>query len=99
MSIYQHLIDRNSNLQELLLKTKYDNLSLIPCDMDLAGCEIEMAKDEDHLIRLRNIIQPFKDTDPADYMLMDCCSTLRRLGQVQGKCPCSGHQKTRAGGV
>lgn len=75
-SIYQHLIDRDSNIGELLLETKYENLSLIPCDMDLAGCEIEMAKDEDHLVRLRNIIQPFKDTDPANYLLMDCPPSL-----------------------
>lgn len=75
-SIYQHLINRDSNIGELLLETKYENLSLIPCDMDLAGCEIEMAKDEDHLVRLRNVIQPFKDTDPANYLLMDCPPSL-----------------------
>ncbi len=75
-SIYQHLMDRNGNLGELLLATKYENLSLIPCDMDLAGCEIEMAREDDHLVRLRNIIQPFKDTNPADYMLMDCPPSL-----------------------
>jgi len=75
-SIYRHLISRNPNLHELLLETKYENLSLIPCDMDLAGCEIEMAKDDDHLVRLRNIIQPFKDTDPADFLLIDCPPSL-----------------------
>ena len=75
-SIYQHLVARSSNLQELLLPTKYDNLFLIPCDMDLAGCEIEMAKEEDHLVRLRNVIQPFKKTNPADYLLMDCPPSL-----------------------
>jgi chromosome partitioning protein len=75
-SIYQHLMDRNSNLGELLLTTKYENLSLIPCDMDLAGCEIEVAREDDHLVRLRNIIQPFKATNPADYMLMDCPPSL-----------------------
>ncbi|MDF1756124.1 MAG: ParA family protein [Verrucomicrobiales bacterium] len=75
-SIYQHLISRNSHLEDLLLKTKYDHLSLIPCDMDLAGCEIEMAKEEDHLVRLRNIIQPFKDRHPADFLLMDCPPSL-----------------------
>lgn len=75
-SIYQHLVSRNSNLADLLLETKYENLRLIPCDMDLAGCEIELAKEDDHLVRLRNIIQPFKDTAPADYLLMDCPPSL-----------------------
>jgi chromosome partitioning protein len=75
-SIYQHLVSRDPNIGELLLDTKYENLQLIPCDMDLAGCEIEMAKDDDHLIRLRNMIQPFKETNPADYLLMDCPPSL-----------------------
>lgn len=75
-SIYQHLVSRNSDIGELRLQTKYENLQLIPCDMDLAGCEIEMAKDDDHLVRLRNIIQPFKDTKEADFMLMDCPPSL-----------------------
>ncbi len=75
-SVYQHLMDRNSHIGELLLDTKYENLHLIPCDMDLAGCEIELAKEDDHLVRLRELIQEYKQTDPADYLLMDCPPSL-----------------------
>lgn len=74
-SIYQHLIG-GGDVQELVVKTKYDNLSLIPCDMDLAGCEIEMAREDDHLVRLRNLLEPFKRTNDADYILIDCPPSL-----------------------
>ncbi len=74
-SIYQYLIG-GGDVAELVVPTKYENLSLIPCDMDLAGCEIEMAREDDHLVRLRNLLAPFKQTDAADYMLIDCPPSL-----------------------
>lgn len=74
-SIYQSLIG-GGEVETLVQPTKYENLSLIPCDMDLAGCEIEMAREDDHLVRLRNLLQPFKEKDPADYLLIDCPPSL-----------------------
>ncbi|MEM7699321.1 MAG: ParA family protein [Verrucomicrobiota bacterium] len=74
-SIYQHLIG-GGDVGELVRETKYKNLSIIPCDMDLAGCEIEMAREDDHLVRLRNLLAPFTRTDAADYVLMDCPPSL-----------------------
>jgi len=76
-SIYQMLI-HGGDIAELVLPTKYANLSIIPCDMDLAGCEIEMAQEDDHLTRLRKLIAPFKEQhfDDYDYMLIDCPPSL-----------------------
>ena len=74
-SIYQSLIG-GGEVADLVVPTKYDNLSIIPCDMDLAGCEIEMAKEDDHLVRLRNLLEPFKATEIADYILIDCPPSL-----------------------
>ena len=74
-SVYQALMG-DSPIADLVLQTKYENLSLIPCDMDLAGCEIEMAREDDHLIRLRGILEEFRKDDPADYMLIDCPPSL-----------------------
>ncbi|MEM9283308.1 MAG: ParA family protein [Verrucomicrobiota bacterium] len=73
--IYQSLIE-GANVADLVLSTKYENLFLIPSDMDLAGSEIEMAKEEDHLIRLRNLLFPYKELNPFDYMLIDCPPSL-----------------------
>lgn len=74
-SIYQSLIG-GGRVADLVVPTKYENLFLIPCDMDLAGCEIEMAREDDHLVRLRNLLEPFKAETDADYMLIDCPPSL-----------------------
>ncbi len=74
-SIYQRLLG-GGDVSDLVMRTKYENLFLIPCDMDLAGCEIEMAREDDHLVRLKRLLTPFKTNFPADYMLIDCPPSL-----------------------
>jgi chromosome partitioning protein len=74
-SIYQSLIG-GGRVEDLVIPTQYHNLSLIPCDMDLAGCEIEMAREDDHLVRLRRLLEPFKRTGLAEYLLVDCPPSL-----------------------
>lgn len=76
-SIYQALVN-GGDVAPLVVRTQYENLSLIPCDMDLAGCEIEMAQADDHLVRLRNLLQPFKEEHghEFDYLLIDCPPSL-----------------------
>ncbi len=74
-SIYQVLVG-GGNVGDLVVPTKYENLSMIPCDMDLAGCEIELAREDDHLVRLRQLLEPFKQENPADYLLIDCPPSL-----------------------
>ncbi len=75
-SVYQSLIQGNSDMNRLCVQTKYPNLSIIPSDMDLAGCEIELARDDDHLIRLRRLLHDFRPQAPYDAMLMDCPPSL-----------------------
>ncbi|MCB1234105.1 MAG: ParA family protein, partial [Verrucomicrobiae bacterium] len=74
-SIYQSLIG-GGNVADLVIPTKYENLSLIPCDMDLAGCEIELARADDHLVRLRSLLREFKKTGMADFVFLDCPPSL-----------------------
>lgn len=74
-SIYQSLIG-GGRVADLVVPTKYDNLSIIPCDMDLAGCEIEMAQEDDHLVRLRNLLEPYKTQGDADYIFIDSPPSL-----------------------
>lgn len=74
-SIYQSLIG-GGRVEDLVIPTPYFNLSIIPCDMDLAGCEIEMAREDDHLVRLRRLLEPFKKTGLAEYLLVDCPPSL-----------------------
>ena len=74
-SIYETLINGKS-IEELIVATKYLNLSLIPSDMDLAGCEVELARGDDHLARLRAVLKQFKETRMADYLFLDCPPSL-----------------------
>jgi len=74
-SIYQSLVG-GGEVSDLVVPTKYENFSIIPCDMDLAGCEIELAREEDHLVRLRELLKPFQERSPADYLLIDCPPSL-----------------------
>ncbi len=74
-SIYQALIN-GGRVADLVTPTKYPNLSLIPSDLELAGCEIELARADDHLVRLRRILREFKSTDAADYLFLDCPPSL-----------------------
>ncbi len=74
-SIYQSLIG-GGDVADLVVATKYENLSVIPCDMDLAGCEIEMAREDDHLVRLKNLLHAYREKSEFDYLFMDCPPSL-----------------------
>ena len=74
-SIYDTLIE-GADVAALIKPTKYENLSLIPCDLQLAGCEIELARADDHLVRLREILYGYRTVADADYMLIDCPPSL-----------------------
>lgn len=56
--------------------TRLDSLSMITSSMDLAGVEIELAKSEDHLTRLRHTLAPIRQTGRFDFILMDCPPSL-----------------------
>jgi chromosome partitioning protein len=77
-SIYQSLLD-STTIDHLIEPTHYENLSIIPSDMDLAGVEIELARADDHLVRLRRILHYFRanlEPERFDYMLIDCPPSL-----------------------
>lgn len=70
-SIYSALIGERSAV-ELVLPTRIKNLSLIPSDLDLAGAEIEVARMDDHMMRLRVAFESLRKQNLFDYLLMDC---------------------------
>jgi chromosome partitioning protein len=74
-SMYPVLIGERSVLQQLL-PTGRDNLSLVPSEMDLAGVEIELARSDDHLTRLRTLLQGLKPNDLFDYCVLDTPPSL-----------------------
>ncbi len=74
-SLYPVLLGERTVYQQLL-PTGRENLSLVPSEMDLAGVEIELARAEDHLTRLRRILQGLKPNDLFEYCILDTPPSL-----------------------
>ena len=73
--MYYPLIGKSS-MEEKIIPTRLPNLSLIPSGMDLAGVEIELARMEDHLVRLRNLLAESKKHNSFDFCILDTPPSL-----------------------
>ena len=74
-SLYKVLIG-HANLACKVTATRFDNLSIIPSDMELAGVEVELAQTEGHLTRLREVLAQLKITSMYDWVILDCPPSL-----------------------
>ncbi len=62
----------NETLLDRVVQTGYDNLFLVPSESDLALAEIQVARMEDYLLRLRHAMQPLRESASFDYVFLDC---------------------------
>src|SRR5687768_7745343 len=74
-SIYGALLGAEP-IADKVIPTRWQNLFFIPGDLDLAGAEIEVARAEDHLTRLRTAFEPLRAQAPFDFVLLDCPPSL-----------------------
>jgi chromosome partitioning protein len=74
-SIYGALLGAEP-IADKIIPTRWNNLSFIPGDLDLAGAEIEVARADDHLTRLRTAFAALRSEAPFDYVLLDCPPSL-----------------------
>ena len=74
-SMYPVLIGKTTVLQQIL-PTGRDNLSIVPSEIDLSGVEIELARSDDHLTRLRNILQGLKPNELFEFCILDTPPSL-----------------------
>ena len=74
-SVYGPLIGSGS-ITEKILPTRMDNLFIVPSDLDLAGAEIEVARQDDHLVRLQKALAPLAADSPFEYIILDCPPSL-----------------------
>ncbi|MBN8456350.1 MAG: ParA family protein [Verrucomicrobia bacterium] len=74
-SMYPVLLGETTVHQQIMA-TGRENLSLVPSEMDLAGVEIELARSDDHLTRLRRILQALKPNDLFEYCILDTPPSL-----------------------
>ncbi len=65
------------SLAEQIQPTPWDRLSVITAELDLAGCEIQLAADAHRLTRLRRVLDNYRASQPAtEFILLDCPPSL-----------------------
>ena len=74
-SMYPVLMSE-STVHQQILPTGRENLSIVPSEMDLAGVEIELARSDDLLTRLRTILQGLKPNDLFEFCILDTPPSL-----------------------
>lgn len=74
-SIYGPLLGE-SPLADVIMPTRREGLWLITGDLNLAGAEVEVARSENHLVRLREAFTGLREEAPFDYVLLDCPPSL-----------------------
>lgn len=72
-TIYEGLIGKISPF-DIVLKTPFENIDIIPSHINLVGAELEMVQLDNREKRLRELLFPLKDS--YDYILIDCSPSL-----------------------
>ena len=68
------VITGKTRIQEAVIPTEFENVSMLPATEALAGCEIELAEYENRVNRLKMQILTCKDD--YDYVFIDCPPAL-----------------------
>lgn len=70
-------IDGEEEIKDIIQKTKFENLEIVPSTVDLAGSEIELVamREREHVVK--KILSEVKDD--YDYLLIDCPPSLGLL--------------------
>ncbi len=75
VSLYAVLTGR-ADIGEMIQPTPYEGVNVIPSEVDLAGAEIEVARQGDHLAAVRNALAPVRESGVFDVVLLDCPPSL-----------------------
>jgi chromosome partitioning protein len=63
-------------LNDKIQKTPFDRLSIVPSELDLCGAELELARMDDHLQRVRKVLEPVRNSQVFDLIVIDCAPSL-----------------------
>lgn len=74
-SIYSALLGE-TDARMLIKPTATKKLHVIPSELDLAGCEVAIARMDNYLHCLKNALSPIVEQDEYDVILLDCPPSL-----------------------
>jgi len=63
-------------LLDKVLPTAYERLHIIPSELDMCGADIELARTENHLQRVKQALQPVVASGRFQLILIDCPPSL-----------------------
>ena len=75
ISIYPALMGE-AQVADMIQPTPYENLNIIPSEVNLAGAEIDIARRGDHLAVVRNVLEQIRNAAVFDYIILDCPPSL-----------------------
>ena len=58
-------------IADVIQPTKWENLNVIPSEVDLAGAELEFGAREDRLTMIKDALRPVKESGTFDYIILD----------------------------
>ena len=65
------------SLAEQIQPTPIERLHIVTAELDLAGCEIQLAADANRLVRLRHVLDHYRASGPAvEFVVIDCPPSL-----------------------
>jgi chromosome partitioning protein len=74
-SAYQPLLGHGALLDKVR-PTEYPRLEVIPSEIDLCGVDVELARSENHLKRVTDVLAPVVQSGRFDLILIDCAPSL-----------------------
>jgi chromosome partitioning protein len=74
-SAYRVLLGDGS-LLEKIKSTAFERLDIIPSEVDLCGADVELARSDNHLLRVAQSLQPVVASERFDLVLVDCPPSL-----------------------
>jgi len=74
-SCYKALLGEGALLDKIQ-KTAFDRLEIIPSELDLCGADLELARIENHLHRVKLALQPVVESGRFEVVVVDCPPSL-----------------------